>query len=365
MASFVGFALYLPHSLEYDISRLRTKSSMNSGTAKLDNRISNIFPRSMTPAALYAGSAERAREVCAALEARQRQQGDQAGIERCRSIYSFLPEQQSEKLPVLNDIRRLLADRWLDTLPATQRKKAHELRDELPARAVEIADLPGEMTRYFTDKEGHIGTFVYVDPRAGRDLWNAENLLRFTDDIRTIHLASGETMTSSGEAVIFADLLSLLKHDSPRATVASFVGVFLVVLLMFRGLRPSIFVSAALIAGTALMLGLMAALDIKINFFNFMALPMTFGIGVDYAINLFQRYLEEGRGGIDKALRRTGSAVFLCSLTTIIGYLTLIVGDSRALMSLGALAILGELTCLMAALLGLPVLISYVESRRS
>jgi len=68
---------------------------------------------------------------------------------------------------------------------------------------------------------------------------------------------------------------------------------------------------------------------------------------------------------MDKVLRRTGTAVFLCSLTTIIGYFTLIIADSNALVSLGGLAIIGEFTCLSAAMLGLPAMVAYLEEKRS
>ena len=51
-------------------------------------------------------------------------------------------------------------------------------------------------------------------------------------------------------------------------------------------------------------------------------------------------------------------------LTTIIGYFTLIIADSNALVSLGGLAILGELTCLVTAMLALPAFITFVEGRR-
>lgn len=364
-ASIAAFVWYVPGSLEYDISRLRTKSSMDSGTAKLGHRISEVFSTSMTPAVLYAGSRERSREVCQALYAIKARDPENAGIERCRSIDSLLPDRQTEKLVVIADIRRLIAGDLLKLLPEKQKQQVEELRRNLPDRPLGVSDLPNELSRFYIDRDGKVGTFVYVDPHAGRNLWNAKNLQRFTDDIRRIKLPSGEVMTSSGEAVIFADLLGLLKRDSPRATLAAFIGVFLVVVAIFRGLRPAVFVSAAVLVGASVMGGLMAAFGVKLNFFNFMALPMTFGIGVDYSINLYQRYLEEGRGHIEKAMRRTGTAVFLCSLTTIIGYFVLIIGDSRALVSLGMLAILGEFTCLAAALVALPALVSFMERRRS
>ena len=58
------------------------------------------------------------------------------------------------------------------------------------------------------------------------------------------------------------------------------------------------------------MLGMESMIDLKLNFFNFIALPVTFGIGVDYGVNLFQRYRQDGRGSIQQAVQR--SAERLC-----------------------------------------------------
>ena len=38
-----------------------------------------------------------------------------------------------------------------------------------------------------------------------------------------------------------------------------------------------------------------AARQFKLNFLNFIALPITFGIGVDYAVNIVQRYVRDAR----------------------------------------------------------------------
>ena len=52
------------------------------------------------------------------------------------------------------------------------------------------------------------------------------------------------------------------------------------------------------VVGLAWVGGLVGLLGMKINFFNFVALPITFGIGVDYAVNIVERYLREGAGGV-------------------------------------------------------------------
>jgi predicted RND superfamily exporter protein len=319
----------------------------------------------MTPAIVLANGPEHGREICKTLLKKKRDDADASMIENCRSVYNFIPDTQGEKLEIVRELRKMLNDSSLGFLTDEQKRQVEDLKKSLPKKAVAITDIPPELTRQFTDKEGHVGTFVYVYPRAGRNLWNSDNLMGFTRDIRKITLPSGEVITSSGEAVIFADLLSLMKKDSPTATALSFIGVFLVVLLIFGTLRSSVYVASSLMFGSLLMVGLMAALDIKMNFFNFVALPMTFGIGVDYSINIYQRYIQEGRSSLDKVLRRTGTAVFLCSLTTIIGYFTLIIADSKALVSLGGLAILGEFTCLAAAVIGLPALVTLLENRNT
>jgi uncharacterized protein len=116
-------------------------------------------------------------------------------------------------------------------------------------------------------------------------------------------------------------------------------------------------VIGTLVAGVLWMLGTAAWIGVRTNFLNFIALPITFGIGVDYGINIYLRYRLEGRGRVGRAVRATGGAVALCSLTTIIGYSSLLLSHSRALRSFGLLADLGEVTCLMAALVALPALV--------
>src|SRR4030095_1891924 len=111
-------------------------------------------------------------------------------------------------------------------------------------------------------------------------------------------------------------------------------------------LRSACWVLGSTAVGALWMGGLRSALDLKLNFANFVVLPITFGIGVDYAVNLYQRYKEVGPGRIATALSGSGTAVALCSLTTIIGYGALLVADYQAVFSFGLSAVIGEVTCL-------------------
>ena len=105
--------------------------------------------------------------------------------------------------------------------------------------------------------------------------------------------------------------------------------------------------------------------EVKLNFLNFIALPITFGIGVDYAVNVMQRYRHEGPGGALTAVRETGGAVVLCSMTTTLGYLALVGSVNYAVRSLGTAAVLGEIACLLAAVIVLPAALTWRDQRRA
>jgi len=100
-----------------------------------------------------------------------------------------------------------------------------------------------------------------------------------------------------------------------------------------------------------------------VNFLDFIALPITLGIGVDYAVNVVTRERAEGPGRARAALATTGGAVALCSWTTMIGYGSLLLSPNAGIRSFGMTAILGEATCLLVALSVAPALLSALAPR--
>jgi predicted RND superfamily exporter protein len=133
--------------------------------------------------------------------------------------------------------------------------------------------------------------------------------------------------------------------------------------VLFR--RPDAIFQAvfSLLIGVFWMACAARVLGLKINFLNFIALPITFGIGVDYGVNLLARVRIMGARRIGEVVATTGGAVALASLTTIIGYGSLLLAGNQGFVSVGRLAILGELTCLTAAVLLLPAFLRWRELR--
>ena len=109
-----------------------------------------------------------------------------------------------------------------------------------------------------------------------------------------------------------------------------------------------------------------------------MVIPITIGIGVDYGINIYFRYLLEGRGSVGHVIMHTGGAVGLCSLTTMIGYGTMIIADNQSMASFGLMAMIGEFVIIIFAMVfmtgflhmrdkkhGYEKKFTYVEKRKS
>jgi hypothetical protein len=101
-----------------------------------------------------------------------------------------------------------------------------------------------------------------------------------------------------GLAFIFPDMLEDMNRDGPRASLAAALGSILVVFLTV-GLGR--FASATLFCGalgTTAVVAISATAGLKINFLDFVALPITIGIGIDYAVNMAARARRDGPAGM-------------------------------------------------------------------
>ena len=180
-------------------------------------------------------------------------------------------------------------------------------------------------------------------------------------------MSSGSRATSEGGVQVFAGLIGAVDEDVPAAVGAAFFATVVLVLASYRRRRDSLLSIMALLMGILWMAGAMAGIGMKLNFLNFVAFPITFGNGVDYSINVMRRYrLEEQAGNkepILSAVRLSGGAVVLCSLTTIVGYTSLYVSANQAMNSFGLAMAISEVTCLVAAVLTMPAVMIMLSRR--
>ena len=90
---------------------------------------------------------------------------------------------------------------------------------------------------------------------------------------------------------------------------------------------------------------------------NLVIRSMILGIGVDNGIHLNRRYREEKDKNSVELGKSTGQAVILSSLTTMIGFGSMMVADHYGVFSLGLVLTLGVFCCLVASITFLPALL--------
>lgn len=279
------------------------------------------------------------------------------------ALSDFVPANQSAKLPVAKALGARLRDaRERGFVDAADWRRLDELVPPQDLATFDAEDLPPAVAAPFTDKRGMRGTLVLVEPEVGTAN-DVRKLVAFADAYRTTTLPNGDVVHGSGTAVIFADMLSAVARDVPRAVAMSLGLTLAVVVITFRrrvrDLAAVLFALWSGLSGVALYLYFAHT---RINFVNFAALPVTFGIGVDYAINVAQRHIERGRCDVAATLRTSGGAVVLCSVTTLLGYLALLGSHNAGIRGLGGLAAVGEVCCLLGGVVLLPAIYA-VEAR--
>ena len=198
-------------------------------------------------------------------------------------------------------------------------------------------------------------------PEQGLSVWNGRDLLRIASVLQYLHLPNGKVVETSGSAVVFASMIRSILRDGPIATAASLIAVLIIISFTIRPAAAALMALATLMLGVLLMVGGAGWAQVRVTFLNFIALPITFGIGAEYALNVITRYREER--DIVQAVVSTGAAVALCSWTTIVGYGSLLAARNQALQGFGLMAILGEVSCLSAAIIALPAVLLWRKAR--
>ncbi len=286
-----------------------------------------------------------------------------------RTIDDLLPADQTAKIAVVTDLRRLMLEARAHASPATQR----ELDAYLPPaelRPLRDEDLPASVASLYTERDGTRGRLMFVEEKPGASIWDGRYLVAWSEAIRAARTPEGHRPRVVGNAPVYADMIEAIWRDGPRAVLASFVATVLLVLASFRRWRYRALTLLSLLTGVAWMAGAMTLLKLRLNFLNFVALPITFGIGVDYAVNVMRRYAQEVDAGasgdpIEAAVQETGGAIVVCSLTTIFGYSALLTSANQALNSFGLAAVIGEVACVLSAVLGLSAVLVLLERRRA
>jgi predicted RND superfamily exporter protein len=228
---------------------------------------------------------------------------------------------------------------------------------------LEPDDVPSALMAGFRERSGTYDRTVLVFPRLTSSTWEGPRLRAYATELRAAVAEGDPEARVCGALLLSADLTQAMGKDGPLAAGLGLAASFVICALAFGSVRLSVEAMVAVVAGVLLMMGGLAWTSAKLNFSNFVALPITFGIAADYAINMLRRYQAEGTMDARAAIASTAGAVAMCSATTIIGFGSLLAAKNPALFSFGLFAATGEVATLLTASLALPAAITLLDRR--
>lgn len=265
----------------------------------------------------------------------------------------------SDKLERIAQIRDLLKDPFIVDQDDKQLDKLREASQT--TSPMSINEIPDYFKNQFVNRDGEVGNFVIVYPSVG--LSDGRQSIAFKDDVGEVTLDNGKTFYAASTSIIAAEMLDLMRSESPWMVGATLTMVFILMLISFRSIRWAFIAMLPLLVGLLWLFGIMLLTGLMFNFYNLVVLPAILGIGEDNGVHLAHRYRDEGKNSMWDVLSSTGQHITIGSLTTMLGFSGLLFTNHPGLQSLGVMAVIGIGMTLVTALTFLPALIQWLEDR--
>lgn len=328
----------------------------------LQEEINDRFKISSDPVGIYAATIEDYEKLYRTLHPTDWRRIDKERFptaDAVVSLFSFLPprEQQDANAKVLELMKKDAAKVKPDSLEPEDRKKFEEYLTYLEAKPFGLDGLPDLYRNQFRavpeKRAKHPGWLTFIYPHVA--LWDGRDLLAFDENVEEIQAKDGTKFYSTGMAILFAKLATIVLEDGEKCTIITAILVFVLVFLDFRKLSATLIALLPLIVGIVWMLGLMHVFGTQLNFINITVLPLILGYGIATGIHIYHRFVESG--SVMRAIWTTGGAVMASVLTTVVGWGALLVAEHRGLQSMGGLACLGIAGALVVSLTVVPAIL--------
>jgi uncharacterized protein len=315
----------------------------------LDDEVNQIIGHIQNPVAVMVDSEDEERFVAQALREQRGALGSQSLVGSVTSMGDLVPLQQEEKQQVLSSLGRIVRrvdPGWLEPGAA---ERLEDVRAMTAAAPFTRADLPPTVVRQLVGQNGSVDDGVVLVFPNFNMLEGAKDI-RFAAQLRAIETPDGGSIAAAGEAMVWADLLTMVIAEAPVVLGIALLLVFVCLWFLLGELRTALLCVVPAVATLTVALGLLDAVGMKLNYLNMVMIPVFFGVGVDGAVHIVMGRESGQRLGL--ILRQTGRAIAASTLTSCLGFGALLLAHHPGLNSLGSLALLGfgvnVLICLVA-----------------
>lgn len=154
--------------------------------------------------------------------------------------------------------------------------------------------------------------------------------------------------------VIYLETMNAIIGAFQQAFVGALVAITVLLLLILRNLKDTLLVLLPLILAAVFTGASTVVFNIPFNFANIIVLPLLFGLGVDNGIHMVNRLRHFGSKNEKLLTTSTARGVFYTALTTIFSFMSLGFQVHAGIASIGQLLAIGLFFTLLCTLLLLP-----------
>jgi len=173
-----------------------------------------------------------------------------------------------------------------------------------------------------------------------------------------------DQMHTAGKVIGQAYYIDQIKYEFTLFFILAVVLVVIILSLVYKSIWGVVVPLLIVVLSVIWSLGLMGLIGKPIDIMTALLPLILFVVGISDVIHLLSRYFEEIRNGLSKdsaikiAYKQVGMATFLTSLTTALGFLTLLTSGIRPVRELGIYAAIGVFIAFILAFSLLPAILA-------
>lgn len=214
-----------------------------------------------------------------------------------------------------------------------------------------LADLEPAQQSLLRARDGGVLLRVYPRVPSGMsplDPWILEPFVRSVESV-----ATGVT----GPAAQILESTALIQRAYRLAALYAGIAIVLLLLIDFRSLFDAACALVPVLGGGLVLLAIMSAFDIPLNFANTIVMPLLIGLGVDSGVHAVHRWRQQPRATPAGLAGGTGRSITLTSVTTALGFACMMFAQHRGIASLGLVMAIGLMTTYLVTITLLPAIL--------
>ncbi|QQR81361.1 MAG: MMPL family transporter [Deltaproteobacteria bacterium] len=317
---------------------------------KLGRRVNQVMKHTVDPTVLIAHGADEEEKIVTLLDERLKNNASNLVYDRVLGLSSFIPQEQIQKKKLLARILNKLTQTTL-ILKSEKDYLSETLKDSLAAPVVLRKDIPYEVRRLFEAIHQKDIYAVFLFPAFSRA--DSESMKRYQDGVYALKKELGLLdMEVADGTFIASDTVRLIEREAPRGMFLILTFFTIVLFVMVKSWTRGLMILSNLLGSLFLLSGLLWLAGIRLNIMNIAVIPVVLGGGIDIYIHFSHRFDE--RIPMREILKGEVPAMFISSLTSMVGFGGFLLVSSSGLRSIGWVSVLGLGLVTLMAVFGFP-----------